>query len=66
MALAYAAFLSEPNYVAMAKRLPRVLPYDLARDEFDRARPWLDGRWDEGMSNADAARTYGVGGDPPR
>jgi hypothetical protein len=46
VAVAYAGLLSEADYLAMAGRLPRVLPYDLAREVFERARPWSRGAWE--------------------
>jgi hypothetical protein len=63
-ALAYAAFMTEADYVAMAARLPRVLPYDLARIEFERARPWIGGAWnaDERFGSIDAGDVADVGG----
>ena len=39
VAVAYAGFLTEAGYLAIAPSLPVVLPYDLARDLFQRARP---------------------------
>jgi hypothetical protein len=46
VAIAYAGLLSEADYVDMAARLPRVLPYDLAREAFERAKPWPEHTWD--------------------
>src|SRR5215472_17570538 len=46
VALAYAALLSKDDYIGMAARLPRVLPLDLAREAFERARPWPVHAWD--------------------
>ena len=39
IAIAYAAFLTEADYRAIAPELPLVLPYDLARQIFRRALP---------------------------
>ena len=68
VAIAYAAYLSEKDYLAMAERLPRVLPYDQARGLFEAARPCADQDFDppEADANMRAAITYGLaGGDPP-
>jgi hypothetical protein len=63
-AIAYAGLVSEPHYIAMAARLPRVLPYDLAREAFERARPWPAHDWDpqEGVSLPGLADVADVGG----
>jgi hypothetical protein len=37
--LAYAAYLSEPDYLAVAEELPVVLPYDVARHVFYAGMP---------------------------
>ena len=42
VAVAYAGFLTESDYQAIAPSLPVVLPYNLARDLFQRARPFGD------------------------
>ena len=42
VAVAYAAFLTEPDYLKVAASLPLVLPYDKARALYDRERPWGD------------------------
>ncbi len=39
VAIAYAAFLSEEDYLKVAPSLPLVLPYHKARVLFERARP---------------------------
>ncbi len=41
-AIAYAAFLTEADYVGLAPSLPMVLPYDVAKEVFRRAMPWGD------------------------
>jgi hypothetical protein len=40
VAIAYAAFLTEADYLAVAPELPVVIPYDLARGVFEQAKPW--------------------------
>ena len=64
VSLAYAAFLSEPDYLAMVGRLPRALPYDLARFEFERARPWPPRSWDpdKGLGLVSGGECGDVGG----
>jgi len=39
VAIAYAAFLTEADYLVIASDLPLVLPHDIAREAFKRARP---------------------------
>jgi hypothetical protein len=39
VAVAYAAFLSEADYLRLAPSLPLVLPYDVAQGLFRRAKP---------------------------
>ena len=39
LAVAYASYLSEQDYLAIAADLPLVLPYDIAREVFRRAQP---------------------------
>ena len=39
IAVAYAAFLTEADYLNIAASLPLVLPYDVARNLFWKARP---------------------------
>jgi hypothetical protein len=42
VAIAYAAFLTEADYLGLAHALPLVLPYDNARELFRRGQPWGD------------------------
>jgi hypothetical protein len=42
VAVAYAAFLTEEDYLSVAWSLPLVLPYDVARSVFQRESPWGD------------------------
>jgi hypothetical protein len=55
VALAYAAFLTEADYLKVAPSLPLVLPYDIARDVFQRAKPWGDRFTDQRDSEATSA-----------
>jgi len=50
IAVAYASFLTQADYLKVAPSLPLVLPYDRARDAFDRARPSGD-RFSEQRDN---------------
>jgi hypothetical protein len=65
VAVAYAMFLTEADYLTVAPSLPFVLPYDKARAIYARERPWGDAFSDLRDSETTATRmmTKAIGGD---
>jgi hypothetical protein len=62
VAVAYAAFLTEADYLAIAGDLPLVLPYDLAREVYGRMKPSGDSFSDSRDSETKSALGRGWSG----